>query len=130
LPAGVLSVRLGLYYDSAATRSADTRLDFDTMAKVAPTFGLGYRVRGVAVNLAYAYVWSPDRDVRDGDLRGINAVTMGSSASSTPNMDPLPVVNNGHYHVASQILAVSLNVAWDEALAKRQDRLTPPATTP
>jgi long-subunit fatty acid transport protein len=121
LPAGVLTLRLGLFYDSPATHTADTRLDFDTLAKVAPTFGLGYRVRGVAVNLAYAYVWSPDRDVRDGDIRGINAVTMGTTASSTPNMDPLPVVNNGHYHAASQILSVSLNVAWDEALHKRHD---------
>ena len=33
LPAGVLTLRLGGYFDSAATKYKDTRVDFDTMAK-------------------------------------------------------------------------------------------------
>src|SRR5262249_29324471 len=73
LQTGVLNFRLGFFFDSAATHYADTRIDFDTMAKYAPTVGLGYKVRGVHINIAYAYLWSPDRDVTNGDIRVLNA---------------------------------------------------------
>lgn len=118
LPAGVLTLRLGFAFDSAATHYADTRLDFDTMAKYMPAVGLGYRVRGIAINIAYAYVYSPDRTVTSGDLRAINGVN-GTTFDSTPSGDvPLPAVNNGHYRANSNILSVGINIAWDEALKR------------
>ena len=120
LPTGVLTFRLGFFYDSPATALADTRIDFDTAEKIAPTVGLGYRVRGVSINLAYAYLWSPDRDVSNGDIRPINPVRNGTSGSSEGENVLLPPVNNGHYHANSQILSVSVNVAWDEALKKKR----------
>jgi long-chain fatty acid transport protein len=124
LPAGVLAIRAGFFFDSAATHYADTRLDFDTMAKYAPTVGLGYRIRGIAINVGYAYIWEPDRDVTNGDIRPINPVTNGSSNSSTFDANgkpvPLPAVNNGHYHASTQIFSLSLNIAWDEALKKQR----------
>jgi long-subunit fatty acid transport protein len=116
LPTGALTFRLGFFFDSAATKYKDTRIDFDTMAKYAPTVGLGYKVRGISLNVAYAYVWSPDRDVTNGDIRIINAVTMGSNLDSKNQL--LPAVNNGHYHAENQILSFSINIAWDEALKK------------
>jgi long-subunit fatty acid transport protein len=112
LPRGVLAFRLGAFYDSAATKKQDTRIDFDTMDKWAGTVGLGYRIRGVSVNVAYAYVWSPDRDVTNGTLGPINPFQMGSSISASGQ--PLPSVNNGHYHAATQILSLGLSVVWDE----------------
>jgi long-chain fatty acid transport protein len=112
--ASVLTFRLGFFFDSAATKYKDTRIDFDTMAKYAPTVGIGYRVRGVAFNIAYAYVWSPDRDVTNGDIRLINALQQGQTIDTVGN--PTPVVNNGHYHAETQILSFSINIAWDEAL--------------
>lgn len=115
LPTGVLSFRLGFYFDSAATHYADTRIDFDTMAKYAPTVGLGYKVRGVALNIGYAYVWSPDRDVTNGNIRVLNAAVNGQPILSN-STEPTPAVNNGHYHAESHILSASINIAWDEAL--------------
>jgi long-chain fatty acid transport protein len=124
LPAGVLTLRLGVFYDSSATNDADTRLDFDTLAKVAPTAGIGYQVRGVSINLGYAYLWTPDRNVTNGDIQPINPVQMGSGNSSTfdkqGNPIPLPPVNNGFYHGAIQILSIGLTVNWDEALKKKR----------
>jgi len=114
LSTGALSFRLGFYFDSAATKYKDTRIDFDTLAKYAPTAGLGYKVRGVAVNLGYAYVWSPDRDVTNGDIRLLNAAANAKSIQATG--EPTAVINNGHYHAESHIISLSLNVAWDEAL--------------
>jgi long-subunit fatty acid transport protein len=117
LPAGVLTVRLGGYYDSAATQSKDTRVDFDTGAKYAGTVGLGYSVRGVTLNLAYAYIYEADRTVTDGDIQSINGVANGSTMTTN---GPTPVVNNGLYHANNMILSFGLQIAWDELLKKRK----------
>jgi long-chain fatty acid transport protein len=111
LPVGVLSLRLGFFFDSAATHYADTRLDFDTMAKYAPTFGLGYRVRGVTINAAYAYMWSPDRDVTNGRLTALD----GLFATPTDR-----VVNFGHFHASTQTFSIGMTINWDEALKKKR----------
>jgi long-chain fatty acid transport protein len=111
LSKGVITFRLGTLYDSAATKKKDTRLDFDTMDKWGFTFGLGYKIRGVTINLAYGYLYSPDRDVANGDIHGIN----GIDGSATPN-----VINNGHYHASTQILSIGLTLAFDEILKKNR----------
>lgn len=117
LPAGVLSLRLGAYFDSAATHYKDTRVDFDTMARYAGTGGIGYTVRGVTLALAYAYIYEPDRTVTNGDIQSINGVANGDT---TTVEGPTPVVNNGHYHAENQILSVGLTIAWDELLKKQR----------
>jgi hypothetical protein len=118
LPVGVFTLRLGGYYESAATKYADTRLDFDTMAKVAGTAGLGYRVRGIALNVGYAYIWEPDRIVNNGDIRLINGQT--GFFTEDPNNSPTPVVNNGQYHASNQILSLGLSIAWEELVGRRR----------
>ena len=115
----VLTFRIGFMFDSAATHYADTRLDFDTGAKYMPAAGVGFRIRGIALNLAYAYIFEPDRDVTNGDIRVINPVNHGSNVSSD-QVTLTPVVNNGHYHAETEIVSISLNIAWDEALKRRR----------
>jgi long-subunit fatty acid transport protein len=116
LPSGVLSLRLGAYFDSSATKYKDTRMDFDTMAKYAGTAGVGYSVRGISLNVAYAYIYEPDRNVTNGDIQSINGVSGGNTTSSGPT----PVVNNGLYHAQNQIVSVGLIIAWDQLLKKRK----------
>ncbi|MCU1281217.1 MAG: Long-chain fatty acid transport protein, partial [bacterium] len=117
LPAGVLTVRLGGYFDSAATEDKDTRVDFDTGNKFAGTVGLGYKVRGVSLNIAYAYIYEPDRNVTNGDIQSINGVANGSTMTTA---GPTPVVNNGFYHANNMILSFGLQIAWDDLLKKRK----------
>lgn len=117
LPAGVLTLRLGAYYDSSATADKDTRIDFDTMLRIGGTAGLGYRVRGVTLNIAYAYMWEPDRNVVNGDIQSINGVANGSTMTTS---GPTPVINNGFYHANNMILSFGLQIAWDELLKKRK----------
>jgi long-chain fatty acid transport protein len=109
---GALSLRVGGFYDSSATRARDTRLDFDTREKWAGTFGIGYRIRGIAINISYAFLYSPERVVTDGALRPI---TVSSPAGTT-----LPEVNSGRYAGATQIVSMGLSVAWDELLQKQR----------
>jgi long-subunit fatty acid transport protein len=118
LPAGVLSLRAGVFYDSSATPSSVTRTDFDTLAKVGATGGISYRIRGFTLSLAYAYLHSFSREVTDGEIRPINPVQGGTSDSSVPGM-PLPVVNNGTYTSNHQILSMGFSIAWDELVHGR-----------
>jgi hypothetical protein len=117
LPAGVFTLRLGGYFDSSATKYKDTRVDFDTMAKYGGTAGLGYTVRGVTLNVAYAYIYEPDRNVTNGDIQSINGVANGSTMTTS---GPTPVVNNGLYHANNMILSFGLQIAWDQLLKNRK----------
>jgi len=123
VPWGVMTLRLGFYYDSSATRNQDTRIDFDTMEKYAPTAGLAYRTHGITFNLGYAYLYSPDRTVTNGTVRIIQG-TDGSHDSATNGPDgkpaPLPVVNNGVYHASTQVLTFGATILWDELLKKKR----------
>jgi long-chain fatty acid transport protein len=114
---GVLTFRLGWYYDSSATSVKDTHLDFDTMAKYGFALGAGFKIRGIQINFAYAYVYEQDRTVTNGDIHSINGVN-GFGQSSTG--EPLPVINNGRYHASTQILSFGLTIAWDELLKKHR----------
>jgi long-subunit fatty acid transport protein len=117
LPAGVLSIRAGVYYDSSATAPKDTRLDFDTLAKLAGTFGLGYSVHGFTLNLAYAYVYEFDRTVADGDIAPVNGAAHGDSVDDQGN--PLPAVNNGRYHGQTHIISFGVTFRFDELVGRK-----------
>ncbi|HEX6838041.1 MAG TPA: outer membrane protein transport protein [Polyangia bacterium] len=119
LPAGTLSFRIGGYYDSSATAAKDTRLDFDTLPKIAATFGLGYSVHGFTLNLAYAYVHELDRVVTDGDIAPVNGAAHGDSVDDAGN--PLAAVNNGRYRGETHILSFGVTLRFDE-LANRTHR--------
>ncbi len=99
----VLSLRAGAYYDQSATSSADTRMDFDTLDKYAATVGLGLRLHGLTLNVAYAELFEPGRTVTDGEIRPLNGTKNGSSLDASGNL--LPVVNNGDYSAHTRIVS-------------------------
>ncbi len=113
----VLTLRLGVFYDSSATEPKDTRVDFDTLAKIGATLGAGFRTHGVTINAAYAYIYSPDRTVSDGNQHIINGTT-GSTTGA--NGQPLPVYNNGTYHAATQLVLLGLKFQFDELLHRKR----------
>src|SRR6185312_6526626 len=117
LPAGVLSFRVGGYYDSPATAPKDTRLDFDTLPKLAVTAGLGYSVHGFTINAAYAYVYELDRTVTDGDIAPVNGAAHGDSVDDQGN--PLPAVNNGKYHGQTHIISIGVTLRFDELVGRK-----------
>ena len=99
---GVGSIRGGAYFDSSATDSAHTRLDADTLAKVAGTVGVGYRQGPVAFDLAYAAVASIPRVVEKGEIRPLDIAKSGPSE--------LPAVNQGAYRGFTHILSLGVTV--------------------
>jgi long-chain fatty acid transport protein len=109
---GRLTLRAGTYYDSSATPPSATRLDFDTLPKIAGTLGIGYRVGTVTANVAYAEVFEISRDVTDGDFRPINGARQGQSVA--PDGTPLPPVNNGRYEGHLRILSLGFTILFDE----------------
>jgi long-chain fatty acid transport protein len=115
--AGVLTFRAGGFFDSSATHYKDTRADFDTMAKWGGTGGLGYCIRGVALNVAYAFIWEPDRNVTNGDIQSINGILNGDPRVGS---GPTPVINNGQYHAQNQIVSIGLTIAWEDLLGRKR----------
>jgi long-subunit fatty acid transport protein len=117
----VFVIRAGAYYDSSATNPADTRMDFDTMEKIAGTFGLGFRWRGVSINAAYAHVWEPTRTVTNGRLQSI----YGTNGTNVYDPDPgvagaTPhIINNGTYHASNTILSLNIGIAFDGLLKRK-----------
>jgi long-subunit fatty acid transport protein len=99
--------RLGYYYDSAATRLADTRLDFNTFEKFGFTAGLGIRWAGLTVNVAYAYVYSPPRTVTDSQILALSSFN-GSELGSN---DPRVTIGNGRYEQQLQIFSVGVTIS-------------------
>ncbi|MFO0676473.1 MAG: outer membrane protein transport protein [Polyangiaceae bacterium] len=113
---GQLAVRAGAYYDSSATASADTRVNFDTLAKVGLTAGAGIRVGALTFNVAYAEVFSFSRDVADGAIRPINGAKNGTSESSSGTI--YPAVNDGKYDAHARVLSLGASIAFDEFFGK------------
>jgi long-chain fatty acid transport protein len=119
---GVLSLRLGAYYDRSATADdpSYTRLDFDTLDKIAGTVGVGFAWNGFALNVAYAEVFEPGRTVEpgQGNVRPIDGAQHGAPVDSQGN--PLPAVNEGTYSGHTEMIAVGLVAVFDEVLGSRR----------
>lgn len=111
---GLLSVRAGAYFDSSATKAEYTRVDVDTLAKVAGTFGLGYRRGAYAFDLAYAAVASMHRLVGSGqgEVRPLNPSKNGRPIANDGSL--LLAVNEGAYRGFTHIVSLGITVTFDE----------------
>ena len=121
VPGGVLALRAGAYFDSSATEPAATRVDFDTLAKIAATVGLGYRARGFSVNAAYAEVFAADRVVKGGEYRPINGASNGRSVGADDQL--LPAVNDGTYASHNRIISLGIQILLDPWIGNRRTSL-------
>jgi len=106
-----LTLRGGAYFDSSATESNVTRVDVDTLAKVAATGGVGLKVGAVNLNLAYASVFDVSRTVSDGAIRPVNGAKSGQTVDV--NGKPFAAVNNGAYSGHTHIVSLGVSVELD-----------------
>ncbi len=132
-PLGVFTVRLGAYYDRSATADDPgyTRLDFDTLDKIAGTVGVGLKWNGLQFNLGYAEVFEPDRNVApgEGQVRPIDGAAHGASVDSQGK--PLPAVNDGQYTGHAEILSFGVVATFDELFGwKRPNKATSAPRSP
>jgi hypothetical protein len=123
LTVGVLTLRVGAYYDRSATAQNPgyTRLDFDTLDKVAGTVGVGLRWNGLLFNLGYAEVFEPDRSVYagEGQLRPIDGAQHGASVDA--NGAALPPVNQGVYSGHTEIISFGVVATLDDLFGWKHD---------
>jgi long-subunit fatty acid transport protein len=113
----VLTPRVGWFYDSSATSNQWTRNDFDTLAKIGICLGLGYKIRGVTMNVAYNYITSPTREVAAGHQQLVNGL---NGTLSQANGDPTAVINNGKYTASDHVILFGLVFRFDEVLKKNR----------
>ncbi len=123
----IATLRAGSYYDASATSSAPayTRLDFDTLDKLAGTLGIGLAVAAFHFDLAYAEIFDFSRTVTTGALAPVNGAAHG--ASTDPTGAAYPAVNAGTYTGHSHLLSAGVTVRFDELLrSKRSADWVPP----
>ncbi len=110
---GVLSLRAGGWFDTPATDHAFTRLDFDTLAKIAGTLGVGYRSGAFGVDFAYAAIASIPRvvGVGAGQIRPLNGAKNGQPLDA--NDQVFPAVNEGAYRGFTHVVSVAATVTFD-----------------
>jgi long-chain fatty acid transport protein len=106
-----LTLRAGLFYDSSATAPQYTRIDFDTLAKLGVSAGVGYRYGALTLNAAYAFVLGIGRTVTDGDMRAPNTLKGGQPIGADDALRP--AFNNGEYWGSSHVFAFSAEVALE-----------------
>jgi long-subunit fatty acid transport protein len=134
LPFGVLVLRGGLYYDKSATAGdpSYTRLDFDTLDKIAATLGAGLKWNGFTFNVGYAEVFEPGRtvDPGTGNVRPVDGAQHGQPVDSMGN--PLPAVNEGQYAGHMNIFSFGVVAVFDEIIGTDRSRRskTPPLLAP
>jgi len=111
---GIVALRAGAYFDSSATGFDYTRLDVDTLAKVAGTLGFGYRYGAFAVDVGYAAVASIPRLVGTdaGQVRPINTGKGGKPLANDGSL--LPAVNEGAFRGFTHIFALGMTLTFDE----------------
>ena len=115
-----VTVRAGTYYDASSTNAAYTRLDFDTLDKIAGTLGAAVTFRSVTFDLAYAEIFDVSRTVDDGALRPVNGTQRGASTDSSGAV--YPAVNDGTYSGHSRILSFGATIHLDLLLwSKREE---------
>ncbi len=118
---GVVTLRCGSYFDSAATRPAATRVDYDTLAKTAVTVGVGYHTSSIAVNVGYAEIFAADRTVSEGEYRPINGAQRGQTVGASGEL--LPAVNSGTYSSHNRIVSLSFQILFDPIVGSHRTGL-------
>lgn len=110
---GVVALRAGGWFDTPATDHAYTRLDYDTLAKVAGTLGVGYRSGAYGVDVAYAAIASVPRvvGVGAGQVRPLNDAQNGQPVDAAGQA--LPAVNEGAYRGFTHVISLAASVTFD-----------------
>jgi long-chain fatty acid transport protein len=126
---GVLTLRLGAYYDRSATAQNPgyTRLDVDTLDKVAGTVGVGLKWHGLLFNLGYAEVFEPDRTVNQGSgqVRPIDGAQHGAPVDANGAL--LPAVNEGVYSGHTEIISFGVVATLDDLFGWNKEHDAPKA---
>ncbi|WP_146645875.1 OmpP1/FadL family transporter [Labilithrix luteola] len=110
---GVMSARAGAYFDSAATRFEYTRIDNDTLAKIAGTIGFGYKKGAFGFDVAYAAIASIPRLVGDGAglVRPLNLAENGRAVDGSGVV--VGAINEGAYRGFTHLLSFGVSVTFD-----------------
>lgn len=100
-----LTPRLGAFYESSAI--PDDRLDvsFPNWERYAATAGVSATYGRWALAVAYAHLFQPDKEVR-------NSTYLANIAPDLP-AGSAPVIGNGNYRGAYDVLSVGLRAALD-----------------
>jgi long-chain fatty acid transport protein len=81
----VLTMRAGLYYDSAAAPIKDTRLDFIAWDRIGFSLGFGYTIGSLTLAGGGSYSFLPQRQVTMSEVKQTNGLLGGSTSQVVGN---------------------------------------------
>jgi len=102
---GKLAVRAGYSFETPAQPEAWTRVDFLPFERHGAHVGATLRVGDVDLSAGYAHVFQPDRVVRNGSAKQIEAFPPGECHEDVPAYCG-SVVNEGTYESSFDTLSI------------------------
>lgn len=113
--------RLGTFFETNAQPEEWTNLDFVSWTRVGATLGFGYYIGPVSIDAAFAYMWSPERDVDNGRYDVIMPLwvcedppndEVAQDCAGLQRSDVVHPVNNGTYASSLKIYSLGLTYGW------------------
>jgi len=81
-----------------------TNIDFLGFDRVGGSLGAGLALGGVTIDVAYQFVYQPDRDVTNSEVLVQRPLD--------PNIDTPIAAGNGHYESSFHTIGLSLGYRW------------------
>ena len=99
-----LVMRAGAHFETAAVPDETTNIDFLGFDRVGGSLGAGLALGGVTIDVAYQFVYQPDRDVTNSEVLVQRPLD--------PNIDTPIAAGNGHYESSFHTIGLSLGYRW------------------
>jgi long-chain fatty acid transport protein len=116
---GMLTVRAGAFYESAAVPQATTSLDFASFQRLGITAGLTFVLKPVDLTVAYAHVFQSGRTVAQGDSDIFEQMPMSPCQApytgrgcAERGRPPGPEVGAGSYRSGFDVLSVAIGATF------------------
>ena len=100
----MLTVRAGGFYETAASKSAYTNIDFFAQERFGLGLGASIYAGDFDIDVGYMAVFFADREVGDGELRVLSPLVADNSNS--------PVANNGTYEAFNNVFSVGFTYRY------------------
>lgn len=116
-----LIIRAGANFETPSSPEEWTNIDFTPFLRVGGSIGLSYHIGKVSFDVGYQYIWSPTRNVDNGEYEILaplwicedpNSDAYPAEACAADGLNPAHPVNNGRYETWSQIFSIGTTYGW------------------
>lgn len=119
-----LTLRTGVFYETAASPEAYTNLLFTSFDRIGISAGASYEIGKFAIDLAASFVHSPERTVDNGEFQALTPlwtcndipdgkpIVLADCEANAAGDEPGAVVNNGTYNANYLFFSAGFTYGW------------------